>query len=283
MPSTVVYHANCPDGFCAAWLFSKVLPKATFVPANYGDPLPEVKNDHDFYVVDFSYPRSLLFDLAERANKVVVLDHHKTAEAALWGLAHPRLEVTFDMQKSGARLAWEWLQKGDIYRGILYSEFWLDEETPPKLVRYTEDRDLWRHELPHTHEVNACLRSYPQDFDEWDILNGCLIDDLAREGATILRYRRQRIEEMKSQAVMYSLGGWNVPFVNCAIKDIQSEVAGELADPFAVCWYQMNDGRYSYSLRSSGDFDVSAIARQFGGGGHKNAAGFESNNPVHIV
>ena len=29
------------------------------------------------------------------------------------------------------------------------------------------------------------------------------------------------------------------------------------------------------SLRSVGDYDVSAIAKTFGGGGHRNAAGFE--------
>jgi nanoRNase/pAp phosphatase (c-di-AMP/oligoRNAs hydrolase) len=29
-----------------------------------------------------------------------------------------------------------------------------------------------------------------------------------------------------------------------------------------------------FSLRSVGDFDVSAIAKIYGGGGHKNAAGF---------
>lgn len=271
MPSTVVYHANCPDGFCAAWLFHKVLPKATFVPANYGDPLPEVLNDHDFYIVDFSYPPEQLLDLAERANRVVVLDHHKTAKAALWGLSHPRLEVTFDMEKSGARLAWEYLFKKGLDVGDGCSL-----EQPPFLVEFVEDRDLWRHQLPYTHEINATIRSCEQDFATWDTLYNKGAYALISDGVAILRYRRQRIEEMKAQAVMYSLSGWNVPFVNCAIKDIQSEVAGELADPFAVCWYQMADGRYSYSLRSRGDFDVSKIAKQFGGGGHKNAAGFET-------
>lgn len=278
MPSTVVYHANCPDGFCAAWLFHKVLPKAEFVPANYGDPLPEVRNDHDFYIVDFSYPPEQLLDLAERANRVVVLDHHKTAEAALWGLTHPRLEVTFDMEKSGGRLAWEWLYNSS---NAIFGFFYRPIDKPPKLVQYTEDRDLWRHALPNTHEVNACIRSYPPDFDEWDCLEGSLVGDLAHEGKCILRYRRQRIEEMKAQAVMYRFDDWNVPFVNCAIKDIQSEVAGELADPFAVCWYQQSNGRFSYSLRSHGDFDVSIIAKQFGGGGHKNAAGFETEKMIH--
>jgi len=36
------------------------------------------------------------------------------------------------------------------------------------------------------------------------------------------------------------------------------------------------------ALRSRGDFDVSAVARQFGGGGHKAAAGFSVAAPVHL-
>lgn len=34
--------------------------------------------------------------------------------------------------------------------------------------------------------------------------------------------------------------------------------------------------KVKWSLRSNGEFDVSAIAKHHGGGGHKNAAGFET-------
>ena len=36
------------------------------------------------------------------------------------------------------------------------------------------------------------------------------------------------------------------------------------------------DGRWQFSLRSEGEFDVSAVAQQYGGGGHRNAAGFNA-------
>ena len=37
------------------------------------------------------------------------------------------------------------------------------------------------------------------------------------------------------------------------------------------------------SLRSKGDIDVAAIASRFGGGGHRNAAGFKSGFPLEIM
>lgn len=46
---------------------------------------------------------------------------------------------------------------------------------------------------------------------------------------------------------------------------------------FGLCWYYTKDGTIACSLRSNGDYDVSAIAKVFGGGGHKNAAGFTTD------
>lgn len=45
--------------------------------------------------------------------------------------------------------------------------------------------------------------------------------------------------------------------------------------PVALGWWQRFDGKFQFSLRSRGDIDVSEIAKKFGGGGHKNAAGFQ--------
>ena len=39
---------------------------------------------------------------------------------------------------------------------------------------------------------------------------------------------------------------------------------------------------YDCGLRSIGDFDVSELAHQFGGGGHKNAAGFSVDQPTFL-
>ena len=50
----VLYHANCPDGFCCAWIARKKFgPELDLVPAQYGDDPPNVVG-RDVYILDFS-------------------------------------------------------------------------------------------------------------------------------------------------------------------------------------------------------------------------------------
>ncbi len=52
----------------------------------------------------------------------------------------------------------------------------------------------------------------------------------------------------------------------------------------AVCLLRDDDGdRTRVSLRSKGDVDVRAVAQQFGGGGHRNASGFTTTDPLPLV
>ena len=105
----VIYHANCWDGFCAAWVARKALGEIEAVPAQYGTPPPDVAG-RVVYLLDFSYPRPIMEQILTTARRTVVLDHHKTAMEALDGLHQPEtgMDVWFDMNKSGARLTWEW-------------------------------------------------------------------------------------------------------------------------------------------------------------------------------
>lgn len=49
----------------------------------------------------------------------------------------------------------------------------------------------------------------------------------------------------------------------------------------AVVFFKQTDGdQYRVSLRSKGDIDVGSVAKQFGGGGHKNAAGCTVRGPI---
>jgi len=59
-----------------------------------------------------------------------------------------------------------------------------------------------------------------------------------------------------------------------------SYIAGELAKdrPFGTYYIDRHDGKRQWSLRSrDGGVDVSEIAKAHGGGGHKQAAGFEES------
>lgn len=261
----IVYHGNCIDGFCAAWIAHRDFPEAQFVAAQYGQEPPDVSGA-DVLIVDFSYPRQVLLKMKERANSLFVLDHHKTAGADLVGLDFCK----FDMNESGASLAWDWLNP--------------TKEPRPWIVEAVRDRDLWLWKYPASRELNASITTWPRDFAYWDIqlLEGSAPDQpgmkrAVDEGRAILRYIDQYTEEMCARARMVEFEGYHVPCVNAPYKGI-SEICGKLAESatFSIGWAQGQDGRFLYSLRSRGEFDVSEIAKKYGGGGHKNSAGFNS-------
>lgn len=267
MKPLVIYHADCWDGFCAAWVARKQMPDLEAVPAHYGTPAPDVKG-RDVYVLDFSYPRPVLLDMLRDATLLVVLDHHKTAQAELEGIRGCK----FDLTKSGARMTHEYFFGPQV----------------PWLVAYTEDRDLWRHALPHSEAINAALRSYPLDFNLWDDFAKRDPESFRLEGEAIRRRERQIVEDHVRHARLENFDGTHtVPVVNATV--LFSEIAGELAKghPFGACYFDRRDGKRQWSLRSDEHgVDVSAIAKAHGGGGHPRASGFEEalhGEPVSAV
>ena len=105
-----IYHHGCMDGFGAAWVVwknQKVLNQDVeieYVSARYGDEPPPLLAGKHVIIVDFSYSRDALLEINEVAASMIVLDHHKTARANCEDLDFAR----FDMNKSGAIMAWEW-------------------------------------------------------------------------------------------------------------------------------------------------------------------------------
>lgn len=277
----VIYHANCWDGFCAAWIARKALGDCEFVPGYYGQAPPDVTG-RVVYMLDFSYPREVMDRLLTVARRTVVLDHHKTAMEALDGLHQPEtgMDVIFDMGKSGGRLAWLWFWH-TRFKHLAVGErpfpAPVREDRAPWLVDYTEDRDLWRHALDGTEEINAALRSYPLDFDLWDrFAEKDPRNTFYYEGAAIRRAERQIVDTHVRNAREREIGGHRVLAVNATV--LFSEIAGELAKgrPFGACYFDRSDGKRQWSLRSDENgIDVSALARAHGGGGHVRAAGFE--------
>lgn len=166
------------------------------------------------------------------------------------------------MHRSGAGLAWDVLCEGPR----------------PSLVNYVEDRDLWRFSLPKSKEVHAACASYPLTLEQRGILMERTIDSLASEGRAILRYHDKLIESAAKWALRETIGGHDVPSISCPTIEIFSDLGHVLCkgERFAAVWTDAADGTRRYSLRSDGDagIDVSEIAKAYGGGGHRNAAGF---------
>lgn len=270
MPKQIcIYHDHCMDGFTAAWVVWRESTRPdniTFIPASYGSAPPDV-TDAQVMIVDFSYPRETLLEMADKARWVTVLDHHKTAQEALEGLDHPRLSVQFDMSRSGARMAWDFLSPGN------------HGEPCPLLVRYVEDRDLWRWAMPQSREINAWLRMQARDFATWSAVSDQLDFDQtvpAEIGAFLLAQFTDLIGTSIDITLRHmTIGGHRVPVANLP-PALASEAGNMLAEgnPFAAIYSDTPRGR-QFSLRSTdAGLDVSEIAKALGGGGHRNAAGF---------
>lgn len=263
----VLYHADCLDGFTAAWTFWKFNNKnATFVPVRYGSPAPEIIPGSDVYMLDFSYDRKTLTDLSVRCLSLLVLDHHKTAQEDLKGLPF----VLFDMNRSGVGLAW------DYFSPML---------PRPWLVNYIEDRDLWRNALPQTKEVSALTRSVPRTFQDWDELNAMPLHVAQEKGLGCLAHLDGYIRATLPHAFLATLDTTVLPLVNIAYEGA-SDVANALLDykwktNVAGYYFERPDGQFQYGLRSNDYFDCSVLAKDFGGGGHKGAAGFVTSAPIH--
>jgi len=82
-PDICIYHGNCADGFTAAWaVWKRFGDSVEYIPGVYGESPPDVTGKN-VVIVDFSYKRPVLLEMTKTARTVLVLDHHKTAEADL--------------------------------------------------------------------------------------------------------------------------------------------------------------------------------------------------------
>ena len=265
MKKLCIYHGNCADGFCAAWVVRKALgDDVEFFAGFYGKEPPDV-TDREVIMVDFSYKRSVLEAMQDKAKSILILDHHKTAQADLEGLESKPghdISILFDMNRSGAMITWN---------------YYFPDVPSPSLIQHIQDRDLWLFKIEGTREIQASIFSYPYDFKVWDELMMTARSTLITEGTAIERKHHKDIAELVGVSKRrMNIGGHNVPVAN--LPYTLSSDAGHLmgkGEPFAACYMDDPTGR-TFSLRSADDgVDVSEIAKRYGGGGHAHAAGFK--------
>lgn len=272
----VIYHGNCADGFAAAWIFNKYYPSGCdFHPGVYQKAPPSIAGREKVFFVDFSYKRQVVEQMMQENPfaHIKLIDHHKTALEDLSGLqAAGKISWYVDIERSGCMLAWDWLNQ----------EFGLSVPKP-QLLQYIQHRDLWKHiNFPDhplsakTEAIQANVFSFPYDFETWSNLMNTDPDNLWIQGQSILRKHHKDIAELLPIVTrMMNIDGNRVPVANLPYT-LASDAAHKLSEeyPFAACYFDTPEGRV-FSLRSAEEgADVSTVAKVFGGGGHRHAAGF---------
>jgi oligoribonuclease NrnB/cAMP/cGMP phosphodiesterase (DHH superfamily) len=287
MVTKIVYHqyknenryTDCPDGIASAYIAQKANPEAEVIGSAYQDEasIPKVNPGDRLIIVDFSYPASLLKTWASADVEIVVIDHHKTAWEALQGFTQGVLR--FEESKSGAVLTWE---------------YFFDEPVPP-IFEYVCDRDLWNWKLPESRAVNEALSHFTSSarltgghpFQIFQVLETLTQEELlwllAPVGKRLLDEKDKQARMIADRHQWRKVLGHDIPAVE--LKPIEGRMTSVVCEllykqfpdaPFVACYIPQPDGNQSWSFRSDkngGNFDVSAIAKQLGGGGHHNSAG----------
>lgn len=256
-------------------------PEFHMVPLSYGEDwrakiMPclngPFRHETEVIFVDFSLPTKELQELALLVKSIWIIDHHKTAEKYLQDFNMSNVLINFDMNESGASLAWKCC---------------FPNKRTPKLIEYIADRDLWRFKIAASEEINSYIQSFDMNLKNYYILYSRLEDwfsDCLAEGIGICRYKARTVKSMCENPRIMNIQGYLVPVVNAST--LFSEVGHELCQKrlsvlndnlpaFAAYYFDRGDGIRQWGARSLDDFDVSVIAKALGGGGHKNAAGWQ--------
>ncbi|XP_010247710.1 PREDICTED: uncharacterized protein LOC104590602 isoform X2 [Nelumbo nucifera] len=262
--AAVLYHYPCPDGAFAALaahlFFSVTSTPAVFFPNTVYDPIRvedlPLDEINDVYLLDFVGPSGFVQAIASKVERIVILDHHKTALEMLNGNTSVGKNVikVIDMERSGATIAYDYFKKNLLGSGKisnsssgavgvgneLLPESSLKGVSLLQMFKYIEDADLWRWALPDSKAFSSGMKDMNIEYNVK--LNPSLFEQLLKldlqsvinQGMGSLSQKQKLIDEVLEQSFEIELGGGL--FGRClavhgdSISDLRSELGNQLAN-----------------------------------------------------
>lgn len=317
----VFYHQNCNDGLVAAhsvWAADKT--NTLCIPITYDEfsgqtpdeffemcftdkivraqiasgfnlsftaLMDRAKLDVTAFLVDISVPKEILRRISETFSKVVVLDHHESANKIYQGdeefqyrnvseqydhyLFNKNVRVFMDRKYSGAHLAWHFMNHFD--------------KEPPRYISLVSDYDTWNKSNKDPDYFAAGLRARATGkFRDLDvILNE--VDYTLKLGKEFDRDREGRANGVISRRVDVGILLDEKELYKGAIvnsnMDISSVVGNNLVTDHGydvgLSYVIVDENTVAWSIRSKKPFSCLFVAEYFGGGGHAQACGFSTS------
>jgi len=267
----IFYHKSDLDGHASGAItnyYYNINGKQTVLhPINYNEKIPWDKLNGDIILVDFHLHQ----DEFEYLDKIFVIDHH---ESFLKELNGRKFNGIVEIGKAACELCWNYFfPEKPIPRWLWYlSRYDIWDENNPK----------WDNEiLPFQYRLKAEITDPLENFEFWlPFLNNSVDEDkLIKEGEIIIRYQRAMNQKaMTLYSFEAEFEGYKAICLNTTLSNSQVfESKWNPAKYDIMIRFIYINGKYEVSLYSP-KIDVSQLASQYGGGGHKGAAGFISNN-----
>lgn len=273
-----------------------------------------IENWSTVYFVDYSFSineniYALIKLVNEKQCTVVWIDHHATSEELLFNsdklkaiLTSRRFYSYIDTKYCAAYLCYEW-----TYNKITASSTCIEDA--PCIIRYVDSWDTWKHNMPNTMEFNNGFYLQdvtPENFND-AVMDGELskyyynkyidssegfVEDCISKGSIIKDYNEISYNKLreKSSFEFYIVDKNNNKSYNCVAINGRgnSFVFGGLIDKYdIVCLFRYDHNQWVYSLYTkNNNINCCYIAEALGsyeclgGGGHKGAAGFQTNTCI---
>jgi uncharacterized protein len=262
------YHTDM-DGHCAgAIVYNAFSGEGEFFPINYNQAFPfdKIEEDEMVVIVDFSLQKEGDFDrLLEITPNVIWIDHHKTA-IEKWKHMEDSVKGIRRDGIAGCELTWE---------------YFFPKKPVPKVVTLLGDYDTWTFKYGEdTNKLQAGIRLFRTNPDaiEWDawLRPDYEPTEEIKAGETALKYRDNYYAELiKAWSFFPEFEGYKA--IACNAGNVSSQMFDTVTEDYDIMMPFVFDGkRWSVSIYTKKkDIDVSELAKKYGGGGHKQAAGFQ--------
>lgn len=269
------YHSADLDGHCSGAIVKRNSPECEMIGINYGQEFPwnSIEKGERVFMVDFGLQPFSDMVLLNNLCDLVWIDHHKTAiQDAHDNNFLSRGGQWLEEGKAGCELTWEYFYPG---------------EPIPWAVHLLGRYDVWDHSDEHTLPFQYGMRQFdntlPYNHELWVKVfqGGEFTVNVLNNGKLLLAYEEAQNKKFcKAYAFETELIGMTGICANRGFTN--SKVFDSVYDPnkhhlmITFCRLKPPAGKWTVSLYSTrDDVDCGAIAKSFGGGGHKGAAGFQ--------
>lgn len=295
-PDVVMYHDPCVDGVTSAAIiyryYKQENPDHTieFLPSRHDTKkklsnfIDKVRGKH-VMMVDFSFPRALLIKFSQAAESILIIDHHITAKEDLddfiiYDEIKPKdFEQITKENKISAYFDMEECASSMCYKAFPIS----NEPGESDFVDYVRDNDIGKFELSGHENFRAWARAQDYDVKKFALDIGASHFDhhmvsIMEEGSHILKMMQKLVKQLADEETRFG-----------KLEDIHDNIPYCITDYFLssdYAHYQIKQGfnlaigfyftkhGIGASVRSDETIRSDLIAKAFGGGGHKQAAGF---------
>lgn len=290
----IIYHNKDLDGFCSGaiarkWAHQNKHKEIEMIGWDYGNPIPDHLEGHDVIMTDISFPVEFMIAVDRHAN-LTWIDHHKTAIDDSKKYGYKDINGSRLIGDSASLLAWKYffpdLEVPEIVYWVDRYDVWKQDDPAPGC--HPDPTKSWEQVLRKQYLLRHFFRD-PSDrceFNHWNLfLNQHKnLKSYESEGDAIYEYQIHQNELACKHAFELNFRGFD--FLALNIAGASSTVVDSIIDPKydGILFFNYSGKEWKISLRGNGkDLDMGAIARQYNGGGHKDAAGFTIDRIERIL